>query len=120
MVLYITILMEDSPPNLEKVEQLGKNCLKRAQATGNELVLANVNLALAVLTTHLVTVTASSLIRSPSNASDDGTGMVRSASVSNLSHFQQIQQRKQLQDLEVSKSESDKNLESKTKYVILI
>lgn len=111
MVLYITILMESNPPNLEKVEQLGSSCLKRAQTSGNELVIANIYLSLGILTTHLATINATSLTRSSSAESDPG--MVRSASSTNLSHFQQIQQRKQLNDLVASKSEADVSVGSK-------
>jgi hypothetical protein len=86
VVLYLTILHEVTPTNLEKVETLGTTCLKRAQSTGNELVLVHVYLTLSTLTTHLVS--TSSLARVGSDLE-----MVRSASMTNLSHFQQIQQR---------------------------
>ncbi len=91
-----------TPANLEKVENLGEMCLKRAQVTGNELVLAQVQLAMAKLITHLV---ASSYYTSVANlipnleAKVVGPGpmaLMRSVSVTNLSHFQQVQQRQQL------------------------
>jgi hypothetical protein len=115
VVTYLTILIDVTPANLEKVESLGTTCSKRAQAMGNELVLAQVNLSLSMLITHLVSISYYT-----SQGPGDSEGMVRSMSVTNLSHFQQIQQRKlQLDAASTKPADGVENASGtgKTKYV---
>jgi hypothetical protein len=119
LVMYLTILGEVTPANLEKVGTLGATCMKRVQAMGNELVLAQVNLSLSTLISHLV-----SMSYYTNHGSDADLRMVRSMSVTNLSHFQQIQHRKLKHDVSnISNTDSAKggedNVEGieKTKYV---
>ena len=93
----------------------------------NELVLAQVNLSMSVLISHLVSTSyySSTHARDDYEEEDPDLRMVRIRSVSNLSHFQQIQQRKLQLEAASNKptvyaskgGESDSQSHQKIKYV---
>lgn len=83
--------------------------MKRAQAMGNELALAQVNLSLATLTSHLISMHYYS--QQDGGGENETAGMVKSMSVKNLSHFQQIQHRKLQLEAATTNNSTNKSAE---------